>query len=464
MSYAPTRASIEQHLSPPWFNNAKLGIFVHWGLYSVPAWAPLSGELGKVAEEKGWDYWFANNPYAEWYMNSLRIPGSPTQQHHAKMYGAKFAYRDFAYSFNQASASWNPDEWAELFCQAGARYVVLTTKHHDGFLLWPSRQPNPYIADYHATRDLVGELTAAVRRQEMAMGLYYSGGLDWTFNDKVIQDIADIPLAVPQSQAYIDYANNHWRELIDGYQTPVLWNDIAYPAGADLNELFAYYYNTIACGVVNNRFTQRFEIHEGNIVSDVHFDFETPEYASFAEIRAKKWESCRGVGFSFGYNQLEGPEHYLSEIDLIHSFVDIVSKNGNLLLNIGPMADGTIPPIQRERLCALGSWLNVNGEAIYDTQPWLKAEGVTDDGVPVRFTRKHGALYATLLGAPTGPSVVLKGLRLDPEAAVHLLGVDDGLAWQPCDDGVLIRLTEPLPNAVAHSFKLSPLPEPLLGS
>ena len=218
------------------------------------------------------------------------------------------------------------------------------------------------------------------------------------------------------------------------------------------------YYNTIACGVVNNRFTQRFEFRDGNIVSDVHFDFDTPEYASFAEIRSKKWESCRGVGFSFGYNQLEGPEHYLTETDLIHSFIDIVSKNGNLLLNIGPMADGTIPPLQRER-CALGRWLSVNGEAIYDTEPWLKADGATESGIPVRFTQKHGAPYATLLGVPTGLTFTLKGLRLDPQAAVHLLGLDAALAWQPCDDGVMIRLLEPLPTAVALSLKLSPVPE-----
>lgn len=461
MTYVPTQASIAQHQSPPWFNNAKLGIFVHWGLYSVPAWAPLSGELGKVAEEKGWAYWFANNPYAEWYMNSLGIPDSATQRHHVQTYGPNFAYRDFAATFNQQSAKWDPDEWASLFAQAGARYAVLTTKHHDGFLMWPSRTPNPFIQGYHSSRDLVGELAAAVRRQGMTMGLYYSGGLDWTFNNTVIQDIADFQQAIPQTQAYVDYANIHWRELIDRYQTTVLWNDISYPANTDLNELFADFYNTIPDGVVNNRFTQRFEIQEGNILSDVHFDFDTPEYASFAEIRSKKWESCRGVGFSFGYNQLEGPAHYLTETDLIHSFVDIVSKNGNLLLNIGPMADGTVPPIQRDRLLALGNWLAVNGDAIYDTEPWHVADGTTGGETPVRFTQKAGALYATLLGTPTGSSFILKGVRLDPAATVHLLGSQAALAWQPHDDGVVLKLAQPLPTAVAHSFKLSPSPQPI---
>lgn len=459
MTYAPTQASITQHQSPPWFNNAKLGIFVHWGLYSVPAWAPLAGELGKVVEEKGWAYWFANNPYAEWYMNSLGIPDSATHRHHVQTYGQNFAYRDFATVFNQQVANWDPDQWATLFAQVGARYVVLTTKHHDGYLLWPSHTPNPFIQGYHAPRDLVGELTAAVRRQGMTMGLYYSGGLDWTFNNTVIQDRADFQHAIPQTQAYVNYANTHWRELIDRYQATVLWNDIAYPANTDLNELFAYFYNAIPDGVVNNRFRQHFDTRGGNTISDVHFDFDTPEYASFAQIRSRKWESCRGVGFSFGYNQLEGPAHYLTETDLIHSFVDIVSKNGNLLLNIGPMADGTIPPIQRDRLLALGNWLAVNGEAIYDTEPWHVADSTTDGGIPVRFTQKPGALYATLLGTPTESSFILKGVQLDPAATAHLLGRAGALTWQPQVDGIVLHLAQPLPPAVAHSFKLTPSPE-----
>ena len=202
----------------------------------------------------------------------------------------------------------------------------------------------------------------------------------------------------PRCRSTSTYANGHWRELIDRYQTRILWNDIAYPAATDLNELFADYYNQFPDGLVNNRFTQRFELHEGNIVSDNHRDFETPEYASFDEIREQKWESCRGIGASFGYNQQEGAEHHLTVQDLVRSFVDIVSKNGNLLLNIGPMADGSIPAIQRERLLGLGTWLDVNGAAIFDTRPWVTAEGATDAGIDVRFTRADATLYATLHG------------------------------------------------------------------
>ena len=171
MSYEPTLESLQRHTVPDWFHDAKLGIFIHWGLYSVPAWAPNAGELGEVIAEGGWDKWFAENPYAEWYMNSMRIAGSPSQRHHLETYGPDFGYRDFVPMFNEATQEWDPGAWAELFRQAGARYVVLTTKHHDGFLLWPSEHPNPFQENYYARRDLVGQLTAAVRKQGMEMGL-----------------------------------------------------------------------------------------------------------------------------------------------------------------------------------------------------------------------------------------------------------------------------------------------------
>lgn len=242
MKYEPTLESVRRHPVPDWFHDAKLGIFIHWGLYSVPAWAPLGGELNQVIAKEGWIGWFARNPYAEWYMNSMRITGSPTQQYHTKTYGPDFAYQDFVPLFNQAIQGWNPTIWADLFRQAGARYVVLTAKHHDGFLLWPSQHPNPFYRNYHAQRDLIGELTEAVCAQGLKIGLYYSGGIDWTFNDLVIRDLVDLFAAIPQSDDYVAYANAHWRELIDRYRPSVMWNDIGYPARANLPELFSYYY------------------------------------------------------------------------------------------------------------------------------------------------------------------------------------------------------------------------------
>lgn len=459
MRYEPTLESVASHPLPPWFDNAKLGIFVHWGLYSVPGWAPLAGDLSDILATGEWAKWFANNPYAEWYMNSLRIDGSPTQRYHRETFGPDASYFDFAGDFNKAAEKWDPDSWAELMHRVHARYAVLTTKHHDGYTLWPTRTPNPFIPDYFARRDLVGDFMTAVRGRGLTAALYYSGGLDWTFNDKVIQHIADIPAGVPQMPAYVDYANAHWRELVDRYQTMILWNDIAYPAATDLNVLFAEYYNALPEGVVNNRFTQRFQLGpDGNIVTDNFHDFETPEYASYPEIRAKKWESCRGIGASFGYNRNEGPAQHLTVEDLVRSFVDIVSKNGNLLLNIGPMADGTIPDIQHERLLGLGKWLDVNGAAIFDTQSWVVANGETDSGVAVRFTQKDSDLYATLLATPATRTLELKGLRCVEGTTITLLGEPAPLAWRASDGGTAIILAGDFAASPAHALHFSPAP------
>ncbi len=218
--YEPNWFSLSTHKLPDWFKNAKLGIFIHWGLYSVPGWAPPSGELGKVSMNE----WFRNNPYAEWYLNTLRITGSPTYEHHIKTYGKNYDYYEFAKPFNEAVANWDPNTWASLFQKTGARYVVLTTKHHDGFTLWPSRVPNPKRPGkpVSTSRDLVGDLTKAVRAHGMKMGLYYSGGLDWTFTQDPIRNFGDLMRMVPQSEEYAQYADAHWRELLERYQPIVM--------------------------------------------------------------------------------------------------------------------------------------------------------------------------------------------------------------------------------------------------
>jgi len=467
MTYQPTRESVSQHPVPDWFHDAKLGIFIHWGLYSVPAWATVGMDLGDVLggqdfkdvdpHSDAWKAWFANNAYAEWYKNTMRIEGSPAAQYHAETYGAEFAYEGFVPTFNEAIQAWNPNEWAELFKQVNARYVVLTTKHHDGFLMWPSETPNPYIENYHAARDLVGELGDAVREQGLRMAYYYSGGVDWTFHPKVVQSLADMEEVAPQTQEYIEYANAHWRELIDRYDTEILWNDIAYPRDTDLNVLFAEYYNKKPEGLINNRFLQRRELRVTG-ENDNHFDFTTPEYTSYGEIKAEKWESCRGIGHSFGYNQIEGDAEHLSVDELIRSFVDIVSKNGNLLLNIGPMADGTIPAMQKERLLGLGQWLDRNGEAIFATRPWMRAEGSTENGIDVRFTQNENVLYATLMDTPSATKIRINELSVADNAIITLLGSNIPLTWQQTGSDLTIMLPDKLPNAPAHSIKIAPCP------
>ena len=464
MIYEPTLESLHQHSVPDWFGDAKLGIFIHWGLPSVPAWASLSGELPQVAEEMGWDALFANNPYVEWYLNSLRIKGSATRRHHMETYGAHFAYDDFIPLFNEAVEQWDPGAWASFFREAGARYVVLVSKHHDGFLLWPSQHPHPGKGAYHTRRDIVGELGEAVRGEGLRMGYYYSGGLDWSFNPKPIATRDDVYGTIVQTPEFIAYVDAHWRELIDRYGTAILWNDIGYPTNAPVLELFAHFYNQKPDGVINDRFGQVTSASdapdEGTLESPrgLHYDFTTPEYSSYDRIMPYKWESTRGIGFSFGYNQLEGPDSYMSPAECIRMFVDIVSKNGNLLLNVGPMPDGTIPALQRRCLEGLGGWLAVNGEAIYGTRPWVASDGKTADGVDIRYTRKEDGLYAILMDTPRERTLAIPGLAAAPNASIHLLDGNVALAWRQHGGQLVISLPPELSGAPVHALRITPQP------
>src|SRR6201996_1386501 len=439
--YEPTLASLNRHPLPQWYADAKLGIFVHWGLYSVPGWAPLSHP---EHDFRNVDY-IKNNPYAEWYYNVMRIDGSPTQAYHRQHYGSA-NYYDFVPVFNQEIMKWKPDQWATIFRDAGARYVVLTTKHHDGFTLWPSATPNPVLPKdrQHASRDIVGELAGAVRKQGMRMGLYYSGGYDWTFVPGPIRVPADYQAVKPQSEAYGKYADAQIRELIARYRPAVLWNDIDWPKSGDALGIMADYYNTVPDGVIDDRFGVK------------HSDFTSPEYEKVDAIQPKKWEECRGLGRSFGYNRAEGEAETIPSDQLIYLLADIVSKNGNLLLDVGPEADGTIPPVQMERLRALGAWLHQNGDAIYGTHPWKRAEGTTNEGIDVRFTQKNGELYAILLGKPKQPEVTLIGETAKPAAEIHLLGDDQPLKW--CADGGNMRVALPasLPGKYAYVLQFQP--------
>ena len=442
--YEPTVLSLRQHRVPDWYADAKLGIFIHWGLYSVPGWAPPTGELGKVDPKE----WFKNNPYSEWYLNTMKIKDSPTWNYHARTYGENFAYLDFVPTFNKEVKKWKPEQWAELFREAGARYVVLTTKHHDGFTLWPSRIKNPHRrADQQGSqRDLVGELTQAVRKLGLRMGLYYSGGLDWSFYEPPITNMREVFSTVQQSDEFVKYVDAHWRELIDRYQPDILWNDISYPRNGDALGIFSEYYSRFPEGVINNRWGVEFA------------DFTTPEYETYNQITAQKWEATRGVGFSFGYNRAEGPEHMLSVDKLVDMLVDIVSKNGNLLLDVGPQADGTISELQVERLRGLGQWLKINGEAIFGGSPWVKAEGKTAEGTDLRFTRKGDSVYAILLTKPRKLEITFPDLIADEKTKIALLGSPAGLSWTQHGRALTVRLKSPLPESEAYVLKITPKP------
>lgn len=425
---------LARHQAPPWYHDAKLGIFVHWGLYSVPGWAPrLDGEgplFTRIVDAMA----AGRMPYSEWYLNSLRTPGSPTRAYHREHYGDA-PYQAFREPFVSMLDGWDPGAWADLFAAAGAAYVVLTTKHSDGFLLWPSAHRHPSWPDWQLERDVVGELADAVRSRGMRFGVYYSGGLDWSFVTRPIVDLASVYSTVPTDPAYRDYADSHLRELIARYRPSVLWNDISLPPGFARDRLLVDYLEAVPDGTINDRMrvvphavarclerapgrallntVGRWASRGGGAVRSVPYfaDFATPEYTTESEVRAHKWETCRGFGHSFGYNRAETEEHLLSSAEVITTLVDVVSKNGNLLLNVGPRGDdGAVPDLQADRLRALGEWLSINREAVVGTRPWIRAEGYTSAGQEVRFTQGSGALYATILGRPGPGPLTIDGV------------------------------------------------------
>ena len=438
MSYDATWESVSTHSLPGWYDDAKLGIFLHWGIYSVPGWAAQVGDIQELLRTEGPAGMLRDNPYAEWYRNTMQIEGSPTQVHHVQMYGADFAYDDFIPAFNAGANAADLGAIADLARDAGAGYVVLTTKHHEGFTLWPASIPNPHKGHYHAERDLVGDMSAAVRERGMRMGLYYSGGYDWPFNDAVLRKAADSMLAVPSTQDYQDYATAHVTEIIDRYRPDVLWNDVAWPPGGDLAALFAHYYNTVPDGVINDRWIQ--PSGRRNVVTDsltraagdliqllwkhipekdkqltfpgAHwYDFRTPEYAVFDTIQDKKWEATRGVGHSFGANRNERPQDIVTATELVHMLVDVVSKNGNLLIGIGPDAQGRIVEEQQAPLLGLGEWMSQHGDVIRGSRPWVSPTTETTEGTPVRFVRKGDEVFAILLGLPGMRTFGLRGVE-----------------------------------------------------
>ena len=481
--FQPTLRSVRTHQVPDWFNDAKLGIFIHWGLFSVPAFAPSGkGDNLEILAKEGWSAYYGHNPYAEWYINTMKIPESPTNKYHIDTYGESFSYDDFIPIFNEAIKKWNPEEWVDIIKKGGAKYVVLVTKHMDGFLLWPSKYSNPMKDNYIASRDIVGELTKAVRAGDMRMGFYYCSGLDLSYSESLIQDAVDEFTNTPNTKEYIDLISSHLRELIDMHKPSIIWNDVGYPKNANPAELFAYFYNKIPEGVVNDRWMQvskfltkfaktkigrriicwyvkRLFLTKGMVTpSPPHSDFSTPEYSSFSDTVEKKWEATRGIGTSFGYNKAEKSEDHLTVEEVIRLFIDIVSKNGNLLLNIGPKADGTIPEVQKDCVLGLGKWLEINGQAIFGTRPWIEAEGTTTEGIDVRFTQKEETLFIFLLDTPTQSSITIKSLEVTDETSIKWLGYNEEIKWVQTGDNLTITLPKALERSPAYAISITPKP------
>lgn len=289
-----------QRSLPTWFKNAPFGIFVHWGAYSVPAWAEPIGELGTVEDDTEW---FTRNAYAEWYMNTISIEGSPAQKHHQEVFGG-IPYDDLLDEWK--AENFDPEDWAQLFKFAGADYVVPTTKHHDGIALWDAPGTDGRnVVERGPRRDLIGELASALTSNGLHLGLYYSGGLDWFRRPfpphLTAESVHDTQR--PKDASYAAYAFDHIVDLIDKYEPEILWNDIEWPdagkhfGAKGLGTLFKYFYAKCPTGVVNDRWGDT-----------THHDYTTSEYENRRDLEsADAWENCRGIGLSFGYNQIEGP-------------------------------------------------------------------------------------------------------------------------------------------------------------
>ncbi len=457
----PVLKALRRHQVPAWWRDAKLGIFVHWTPASVPAFAPVDADVSAMVQSgdrraMGW------SPYTEWYENSLRFADSPVARHHRETYGDR-EYRSFAPDWEAGLESWDPDEWARTFAAAGARYVVLVSKHHDGYCLWPTTVANPRLPGWHCRRDVVGELGEAVRAQGMRFGVYYSGGLDWTFEDRPIGAMSDLIAAIPRGD-YPDYAAAHVRELVARYRPSVLWNDIAWPAeGKHLWPLLTEYYDAVPDGVVNDRWmpwnplagAMRFEPARraldkgatrqarrdtGLIPPEPPFcDVRTPEYVTFPTVQRTPWECVRGMDQSFGYNAASRAEHFLSRAELLWSFSDMVSKNGNLLLNVGPRGvDASIPDEQRQRLAWLGEWMGANESGIRATRPWVRPGEETAQGTGLRFTARDDDVFAIV----ERPDPVITLRDLAPTATTEVTSLDGtALPWRP--EGGALRIECP---------------------
>ncbi len=422
--YEANWASIDSRPVPTWFEDAKFGIFIHWGLFSVPAFGPTDRDSVAVYDR-----------YAEWYWWKL-VDSSRTSKTYPifkkfqnRVYGPTATYQDFANGFK--CELFNPTDWAETFKQSGARYVVLTSKHHEGFTLWPSPQAwNWNAVDVGPHRDLAGDLMQAVRAKGLKMGYYYSL-YEW-FNPLYRQDVA----------AYVDrHMLPQLKDLVTRYQPDVLWTDGEWDHPSDTwrsTEFLAWLYNDSAVKkniVVNDRW--------GKETRAKHGGYYTTEYDLVHDANAnnltfsRPWEECRGIGGSFGYNRAENLQDYSTGKQLVDILVDKVARGGNLLLNIGPTADGRIPVIMQQRLKDIGDWLAVNGEAIHDTRRW--------DGAPknakqtgVYYTRKGSTLYAICTRWPTAP-VAVPGVS--KAARVSMLGVPGNVPARLA--GGALRLTPP---------------------
>lgn len=428
--------SLDRRTVPQWWRDAKFGIFVHWGPYAVPAYAPTDSKSIYTC-------------YAEWYHGRLLGTNEQFCAHHKKHYGDA-PYGNFAAEFK--AENFNPEAWAELFRRSGAKYAVLTSKHHDGYALWPSAV-TPYYNSVAlgSGRDLAGEFTAAMKKAGLRSGFYYSlleyANPLYPKKRNGRNCAATLPMR--------DWARRvnlpQMKELVENYKADIIWPDGEWdwPAEDQCSEEFlAWLYNESSVRdtvVVNDRWGAKCRGRHGG-----HY---TTEYGNADEGVAQKgdyvhpWEECRGIGHSFGYNRYETTADYMSREKCIETLVDVVSRGGNLLLNVGPTADGRIPAIMEDRLLAIGRWLEVNGEAIYGTTRWAKADpSLRKEGI--YFTRKGAAIYLIFTRWPQAEITVP---AIGKVRDVTPLGFSAKIAWRQESGGLVLSVPPAVPTELPGS-------------
>jgi len=476
--YQPSWRSLTSHPCPTWFRDAKFGIYTHWGPYTVPEYG---GSSDALAGERG----MFNGA---WYPRHMYDPEHACGIFHRKTYGdpKQSGYKDLIPRFT--GEKFDPDEWVDLFKDAGARFVGPTAQLHDGFAMWDSKVNRWNCKQMGPKRDVMGEFAAAARKQNLRFVTTFHHAYQWFFfqlarglghdlDDPAYQDlyIREHDNNEMPDAAYHDRWRDQLIEVIDQYSPDLLWFDFGLKFIRDdyKRQFLAYYYNLAAergqeVGITfkNNDLPPGagiYDLESGKMDDLCQFPWLTDTGIDCVPRTA--WAYAKAAAF-------KSPER------IIHNLVDRVSKNGQLLLNVGPRTDGSIPEGAKRVLATIGAWLRINGEAIYDTRPWcVPGEGPTRTSVDmakggnfnevgearycghdIRYTVGEGAIYATCLGLP-GDRVMLNTFKQRASAEeiqqITILGVDGPLPWKhDPDDGLIISTPQKMPSDIANCFRI----------
>ncbi|GAB6028010.1 hypothetical protein CHUAL_002237 [Chamberlinius hualienensis] len=418
--YLPDWSSLDTRPLPDWYDKAKFGIFIHWGVFSVPSYA------------------------SEWFWEAWKTEQSPDIVNFmAKNYPPDFTYQDFAPQFQ--IEFFNPDQWADILQASGAKYVVLTSKHHEGYTMWPSKYSwNWNSNDVGPVMDLVGALADSVRnRTNLHFGLYHSL-FEW-YHPLYLQDKASgfVNRTFPEYKTIPEL-----HEIVNTYKPDVIWSDGDWEPQDTYwgsTDFIAWLYNESPVKdtvVTNDRW--------GSGVSCKHGDFYTcsDEYNP-GVLLSHKWENCiKAEKQSWGYRRNAVLSDYLNVNDILYSLASTISCGGNMLLNVGPTPDGRLIPIFEERLRQVGQWLGVNGEAVYESKPWIYQNDTVTPSVWYTTNEVSGSVYAFFFNWPSSYSLTLGAPTTSGDTVVSLLGdTETNLPWLPSGtQGLTIGLPNLLPS------------------